>query len=154
MDSLKQWALCLIVGALAGTVVTALSPRGATSKTVRAVAGIFIVAVIGVPFTDMLEGSYSAEAFAAYDYDYGDADMSDFLLESFCESVKKELETAALQAEIPFEEIFIEADIDTENCIIIHNITVRVGSDFSDKSAELSDILSKSAGVYVTVIAE
>jgi len=154
MDSLKQWALCLIIGATAGTLVMALSPRGSTDKTVRAVVGIFIVAVIGAPFVNILKNSYTAEVFAAYDYaDNGD-DMSKFMLDSFCVTVKTEIENTASYIGIPLEKVQIEADIDAENCIIIHSISVEIKPHFLNKAAELSDILSKKTGAYVTVNAE
>lgn len=154
MDSLKQWALCLVIGAAAGTLVMVISPRGATNKTVRAVVGIFIVAVIGVPFADMIKSGCATEVFAAYDYSDGDADMSEFMLESFCESVKKEIQNSARNIGVPLCEVVVEADTDADSCIIIHKITVKIDSEFSDKVSELSDILSKTTGVFVTVIAE
>lgn len=154
MDSFKQWALCLVIGAAAGTLVMALSPRGSTDKTVRAVVGIFIVAVIGTPFADMFRSSYAAEVFAEYDYADSGGDMREFMLDSFCDSVKKELKKTSVELGIPFDEILTEADIDENNCIIIHKITVKIGSEFSDKSAELSAALSENTGVDVTVIAE
>lgn len=154
MDSFKQWALCLIVGAAAGTLVIALSPRGSMDKTVRAVIGIFVVAVISAPFADMLKNSGTAEVFAAYDYSDGIENMSGFMLESFCESVKNELKKSASAIGIPLKEIYIEADIDTNNCIIIHKISVEIEPEFADKAKELSSALSEIAGAYVTVIAE
>ena len=154
MDLLKQWAICLIAAAMAATLVMTLTPRGSTNKTVRAVVGIFIVAVIGTPFVDMLNSGYVSDAFAVSDYSVGGDDMRDFLLESFCESVKTELENTASQLGISLDEINIEAELDAENCIIIHKISVETDSEYSEKSSEISDILSEKTGVNVTVNAE
>lgn len=154
MNSFKQWAICLVIGAVAGTLVMVMSPRGSMDKTVRAIIGIFIVAVIGMPFADMLKSGYTAESFAVYDYNDVREDMRDFMLDSFCESVKKELETVSSGFGVPLDKIFIEADIDANNCINIHKITAEICSGFSDKAVELSKILSEYAGVNVTVIAE
>lgn len=154
MDSLKQWALCLIIGAAAGTLVMVLSPRGSMDKTVRAVVGIFIVAVISVPFADMLKSDYAAEAMAVYDYADDGEDMRKYMLDSFCESVKKELEKTASDIGVPLGEIYIEAEIDADNCIIIHKISVETDPGFSGKATELSAALSEKTGVHVTVIAE
>lgn len=154
MDSLKQWALCLIVGAMAGTLVVALSPRGSMDKTVRAVIGIFVVAIISAPFAHMLKSSSTADVFAVYDYIGADVNMSDFMLESFYKTVENELKKTSSAIGIPLKEIYIEADVDAENCIIIQKISVEIEPEFLDKSAELSSVLSENTGAYVAVIAE
>lgn len=156
MDALKQWALCLIVSAAAGTFVMAVSPRGATDKTVRAVIGIFVVAAICSPLKDLSENDLSVNAFADYAAEkHDEAELNGYMLDSFGRKVKKSVLSVAAKHGIKINDIYIDAYIDANNCIIIHEITVAPvqGNNeelYDDFSAELCAMF----GIAVTVNAE
>lgn len=155
MDALRQWALCLIIGAAAGTFVMAVSPRGAMDKTVRAVVGIFVVAAICSPLAGLLKTDFTADAFAEYEYALqNEEDMYDYMLEAYRTEVEKRILSAADEMGTEIREIFISADIDANNCIIIQEITVTLASDYSDRTADFSRFLSEKTGVNVSVNAE
>lgn len=156
MDALRQWALCLIIAAAAGTFVISVSPRGSMDKTVRAVVGIFVVAAICSPLADLIKSDFTVEAMADYEYeaDDGAEDLQEYMLSVCREAAEEKIISAAEESGVSVEEIFINADIDADNCIIIHGITVTVSAETSDKSAGFSAILEETLGVPVTVTTE
>lgn len=153
MDGLKQWALCLIISAAAVTLVTVISPSGSTDKTVRAVAGIFVVSAIFTPVADISFDFSSMSAMAEYDVEQSD-NLSDSVLEACKIAAENAILSAADKRGATVKEICINADIDTDSCIIIHGITVKVGAENTDKKSELSLAFANAAGVPVEVIAE
>lgn len=156
MDALRQWALCLIIAAAAGTFVMSVSPRGSMDKTVRAVVGIFVVAAICSPLAELIKSDLTVEAMADYEYeaDGGAEDLQEYMLDVCREAAENQIVSAAEESGISVEEIFINADIDADNCIIIHGITVAVSAETADKSSDFSAVLEEALGVPVTVITE
>ena len=53
MDAVRQWAICLIAAAAAGTFAAAVIPGGSMEKTVKAVAGIFVVVAVCSPLAEL-----------------------------------------------------------------------------------------------------
>lgn len=155
MDALRQWALCLIIGATAGTFVMAISPRGSMDKTVRAVVGIFVVAAICSPLAGLPKTDFTADAFADYEFtQQSEEEMYEYMLEAYRREVENRILSAADEQGNEISEIFISADIDADNCIIIQDITVTLASEHSADTAEFSAYLSQRLGVSVTVNAE
>lgn len=156
MDALRQWALCLIIGAAAGTFVMAISPRGSMDKTVRAVVGIFVVAAICSPLAGLADADFTLDAMADYEYEGQDSgeELQEYMLSVCRDAAEEQILSAAEDSGIRVDEIFINADIDANNCIIIHDITVTIGAEHSGKSAEFSKTLGENLGVTVTVNAE
>ena len=110
MDALRQWALCLIIAAVACTFVMALSPRGAMDKTIRAVAGIFVVAAICSPLADVFESGLAADAFSLFEYsDSGDEEMKEFILDSYRSEVEKRILEVANEKNVKVIKINISA---------------------------------------------
>ena len=155
MDVFRQWAVCLIVAAAAGTFVTAISPGRSVDKTVRAVVGIFVVAAICAPIQEIKNAGISELAFAEYDYpDSSDKEkeMYDYML-SVCKSAVED-ETIRLSDEYKTVIESIEADmyIDENNCIIIQNIQIGIQPCDDEIISSFSKKLSENLGVTVTVI--
>lgn len=150
MDGLKQWALCLIISAAAVTLVTVISPSGSSDKTVRAVAGIFVVSAIFTPIADMSLDFSTVSAAAEY---YGEADtqLSEALLEMYCAEVENAILSVAEKQGITVKEICIDADVNADGCIIIHSITVRVSLDDGAAVHGLSAAFADAVGVSVEV---
>ena len=152
MEVLRKWALCLIIGSVAGTFVMAISPRGSTDKTVRAVVGIFVVAVICSPLADLLNEDVSLNAFAGFEYtENEDTQASKYMLEMFCEETEKIISSVADEFDIDVEDIYINADIDADNCIIIREITVDIPAEYSSEKDGFTENLFQKTGVAVTV---
>lgn len=156
MDALRQWAICLIIGAAAGTFVMSVSPRGSMDKTVRAVVGIFVVAVICSPLADFKKTDFAFNTMTDYKYDERDSTekIHEYMLSVCREEMNKQILSAAEEHGLTVNEIFINADIDAENCMIIHDMMVEIGAEHSEKSNEFSEILSQKIGVPVKVATE
>lgn len=155
MDALKQWALCLIIGAAAGTFVMAVSPRGLMDKTVRAVVGIFVVAAMCSPLANLLKEDISTYAFAGFESaEYGSDDMNEYTLELFRNETEKIIISAAGEHGVNVKEIYINADIDTECCIIIHEIAIATEQTDEQKITSFSADISDELGMAITVNAE
>lgn len=152
MDGLRQWALCLIISAAAVAFVTIITPRGSTDKTVRAVAGIFVVSAIFTPLADM-SLDFSAVN-ATEDAVVQSNDLSDSVLDACRNAAEDAILSAAKEQKITVENIYTEAYIDTDNCIIIQSVTVDISADSAGKADELEAVFSNLLGVPVKVNAE
>ncbi len=154
MDAFRQWAVCVIIAAAAGTFVTAISPRGSMDKTVRAVVGIFIVATICAPLSQLKSTDISEYAFSVSDYpDNGKAEdnMYEHMISVCKKTVEDETLLLADEYKIKVESIKSEMNIDENNCIIIRDIQIDIQYDSQNKTSEFSEKLSEILGVSVAV---
>ena len=158
MDFLKDWALCLIAAAAAGTLVTVIVPRGSMDKTVRAVVGIFVVAVICSPLSDLNLTDEPIDVFAEYDGNdingHYTGDMKERIINIFRETVETQVKETA--SELGAEVLSVNADIsvDDEYCINIHKIDVYINRSQSADMAILSEKIGEKLGVTADVIAQ
>lgn len=153
MDLFRQWALSLVVSAAAVTIVTIITPRGATDKTVKAVASIFVISVIFTPFSDISINFPSVESNAEYSGKIN-GDLSEFAVDSCCEAVENALVETAEKLDVSVKEICINADINTDGCIIIQDVSVKISSAYAHNLNNISKAFGDAAGVSVSVIAE
>lgn len=147
----------MIAAAVAGTFAMIVSPRGSMDKTIRAVVGIFVVAAIFSPLTELKKdgnGFFEKEAFAFEEENKADEKLGDYLLTACKNAVNSEIEKAADELNIPDFQSEIDAYVDDENCIIIQNITIYIPAEHIDKAEKLSDRASERIGAPVTVNAE
>jgi len=152
MNELKQWSLCIIIGAIAGTFAMAVSPRGTMNKAVRAVTGIFIVASMCTPLMNLLETDNAISAFADSVYGEESADeMDGYIRETFQKEIEKHILSVAEIYNVKVKEIYINADINTDKCIIIHEVSVSADSPSDDILLKFSKRLSEEIGVNVAV---
>ncbi len=157
MDAFRQWAVCLIIAAAAGTFAMAVSPRGSMDKTIRAVVGIFVIAAVCSPLAEMKNAEFSVAAISDSENCYGNSNTSalrkqftDMCSDAVASSVK---ETAAGLG-ITVGSVEAEISVDSDNCIIIHNVLVKVTGCSDEKSEELLKNLQDELGVPVTVAAQ
>lgn len=152
LEVLRQWALSLIIASAAGTFAMVLLPRGSMDKTVRAVVGIFVVAVICSPLAQMKDINFSVQAFAEYELETENVEALRKQLISACRNaVENQITDTARELGIEVESVEAEMNIDAENCIIIHKITVNITAENGEKTKEFSEILQKKLGVPVQV---
>ena len=86
MDAFRQWILCIIFAAAAGTFACAVSPRGSTDKTVRAVVGIFVVSAICAPLSAFDFEEIILPVFAdSYNAETENEEIDDYIV-SVCKS--------------------------------------------------------------------
>lgn len=155
MDALRQWAMCLITAGVAGAFVMAISPRGSMDKTVRAVIGVFTVAVICISLTELELSYFSVESFAAFDDCEVNTDELNAQLIALCKkSVESQIKSAAKELGADIESVEAELSVDSDGCIIIHEISIKIANASSSDAVELSDNLEKKLGVAVTVNTE
>lgn len=152
MDGLKQWALTLIIGGLAGTFVVALSPNGAASKTLRTVIGIFIVLTVCTPLSGFADKDDFVSAFNG-NGGYGSFDEEESLKEylvSVCrDSAENEIRKTASELGIKAGNAEINLYIDEDCCIIIQEVLVRTEGG---ETEEFSALLEERLGVPVRII--
>lgn len=150
MEEFRQWAVCIIIAAAAGTIVTFISPRGAMNKTVSAVAGVFVVTAICTPLTEIKKA----------DFLLGDASFSESEeiysfeteknLTQLCRNAIADRVTELVN-EAGGEVTGIEAEIslDENGCIIIHEVLVEVAN--CDSTQMLAEMLFQKLGVHCEV---
>lgn len=158
MDVLKEWALCLIAAAAAGTLATVIVPRGSMDKTVRAVVGIFVVAVICLPLAEMKESDFFVEAFANSDGTSLDnayiEELNSQIINICRETVERQIKETATEQDVNVVSVEADISVDAENCIIIHKINVCVDKKNLLNTDLLSQKFSEKLGVPVDVNAE
>ena len=158
MDFIKNTVLCLIAAAAVGTVAMVLVPRGAMDKTLRAVIGIFVVAVVCSPLSELQNGNLTVNAFADFEESnfnksYSE-DMNSALINTFRTALDYSLNEIAAELKIEIASVDTDVSVDDEQCIIIHEITITVtGSELYDME-ELSRIISEKLGLPVDVSEE
>lgn len=155
MDAVRQWALCLIAAAAAGTFAAAVIPGGSMEKTVKAVAGIFVVAAVCSPLAELY--SQGLPAFALSDGQAEAAVDSRVFEESTLQACEQAVRDAVLAAaqESGAEVTAVNAELSYEyDGIIIHNVCVTVSASSADKADELSLSAARLLGFPVSVAAE
>lgn len=151
MDSIRQWALCLIFSAAAGTLVTVISPRGSMEKTLRAVVGIFIVAAICTPLTKLSADGLTLSAFAPAEDSAENEKLNEFILDGYKTASEKTILQVAEKRGIHVENIAAEMDINSDGCIIIHNIIAVIKEIPQKEKEEFARELSYALGAEVEV---
>lgn len=150
MDALRQWAVCIIVAAFAGAFVTVISPRGSMDKTVRAVAGVFVVAALCSPLAEIGNLNFS---FEEEDITYNEnsflPDAEEKLAEIYADAVADRVNEIAAETGTQTESVDAEVSVDENGCIIIHKISVGIPNP--DSAEKLEKKLSEKLGVPVTV---
>ncbi|MBQ2903757.1 MAG: hypothetical protein IJE48_05100 [Clostridia bacterium] len=154
MDALREWALCVIIAAVAGTVVCVLSPRGTADKAVRTVIGIFVVSTICVPLqnlsTDEISIPVFAESFGSED-DY--IETEEYMISVFKSEIENEIMLAAAQYGADIKSIGIDVSLNSE-CIIIHKIEIFIHEADERKEAGFFEAVQKRLGAPVTLTKE
>lgn len=155
-DTLKQWAVSLIICAIGGTVISLLSPRGSMEKTLRAVIGIFVVSAICTPLLKFGKTELRLPAFAADAAEICvEADNLLEQTEKACkETVGRVVSDVMASAKIDGYEVETNVDIDENYCIIIQSIYVTLDSENSGSAAGIKAELQKRLGVPVEIICE
>lgn len=130
MDALRQWALCLIAAAAAGTFVCAVTPRGAVDKAMRTVAGLFVVAAVCAPITKLESNSFGIPAFAdsAVVSDCGET-LKEQMLESCRKAIENQILSLSKKYSLTVCNVKLDAYIDEYNSIIIRDIHLEINSE-------------------------
>lgn len=158
MEFLKNPVLCLIAAAAAGTLATVIVPRGSMDKTLRAVVGIFVVAVICSPIAEISEVMKTEDVFAESTESLSDEsyaeDMQEQMLDIFTSEVDSSVREIASELNINVVSVNTEMSVDENYCINIHKIAVTVSGCETSEKEYLSVKISENLGVYAEIIAE
>lgn len=154
MDVLRQWALCVMIAAAAGTLVCLISPRGATDKAVRTVVGIFVVSTICMPLTELDIKEITLPAFAeSYENRESFHDSDELIIFAFRSETEKAIKSVASQCGVEISSVSVDVSMG-DSCIIIHDMQVCIqNADASDLSYFLESAEEK-LGVPVTITQE
>lgn len=150
MDALKQWIISLVFSAAAGTLISVISPKGSNDKTVKTVVGIFIIAAVCVPLSEIEASDFSVPAFVQ-DEIIADNSMNDFTVEMLETELFNKASEVASEFGCSIKDVEIQAEYDDENCIIIHEMTVYFINPENEKVTEIAAKIENELGVPVTV---
>ena len=151
MDMLKQWLISLIFAALAGTLISVVSPKGSSEKTLKTVVGIFIISAICAPLTELEPMDFSLPAFAQNSFVQGEEDMNDYLTMVLETEVCNRLSECAERLNMKIDGVVIEAELDENRCIIIHNILIKIQDCEYESAQKAAGALSEELGMPVTL---
>lgn len=155
MDALKQWALCLILASVAGTFAVIISPRGSSDKTIKIVAGIFVVSAICSPLSEIIKLDSLETMLTISDYSGENSEqLREFLIDSFCSELEMKINSVLAEYNVVGAEIYINADIDADNCIIIRDVSVEIDGSLIDEKEEIGKRLKDFTGMDIAVISK
>lgn len=152
MDVFRQWALCLIIAAAAGTFVCAVSPRGTAEKTVRTVAGIFVVATVCAPLTQLEKTDFDIPVFAdSYLVSDSGEYLKEHMVDSIKKSVEKQLAEIADKHSVTVSDVNVNAYLDEYDSIIIQEIQLRISPETPDSVLQFQSEAQKALGIPITI---
>lgn len=151
MDAFREWALCLIISAVAGGVVCAVSPRGATDKTVRTVIGIFIVVTVCTPLARLAKADFEYTFAASYNGEDSGEKLNELILENCKTAVENALKPVAEKYSISIVRVELNVFVDDNNRINIHNIHLEVSEEDSGNISLFQMEAEKISGVPVKI---
>lgn len=155
MDAFRQWTLCIIFAAAAGTFACAVSARGSTDKTLRAVVGIFIVSAICSPLSEIDIKEITLPAFAdSCNIEGESGELDEYILSACKSAVESEIMLSASECGIEVESVLIDAEVDEDECIIIHDIQIKIQNGATDYRSDFSRSVEEKLGVPVTLTAD
>ncbi len=152
MDAFRQWALCLIISAAAGTFVCAVSPRGSVEKAVRTVAGIFVVAAVCTPLTKLEKNAFDIPAFVEFAAvpDYGES-LEEHMTDSLKKSISKQIVDVAEKYSVAICDVFVNAYLDEYNSIIIQDIQIEINSELPGCVLQFQSEAEDVLGVPISI---
>lgn len=152
MDMLKQWLISLIFAALAGTLISVVSPKGSTEKTLKTVVGIFIIAAICSPLTEIEAADFSLPVFANNSLVQSEEDMNDYITQALEAEVCTRLSECAEKLNIEIDDVVIKVERDDDGCIIIHDVLIKIRNFEYQSAQKAAEALSEELGMPVTLI--
>jgi hypothetical protein len=93
-EAIQGWAVCLVLAALAGTIVHMLSPSGNMEKILKTVVGVFFLAAVITPFANGeidLSGFFNSESIAASGQEDVQAGLENALAQQTAEVLKRQI---------------------------------------------------------------
>ena len=150
MDMLKQWIISLIFACAAGTLVSVISPKGSTEKTLRTIVGIFVIAAVCAPLSEMRTENLTFPVLAHEFSDFSESGMDDYVLKAVENEICRKILEITEKKELPSGEITVKAE-NNDGCIIIHEILIKLQNDGSEAGQKTAELLSKELGIPVTL---
>lgn len=151
MDMLRQWLISLVFAALAGTLISVISPKGSTEKTLKTVVGIFIIAAICSPLSELESADFSLPVFAQNNSVQIEEDMSDYFAQALEKEVGGRLSECAESLNIEIDDVVIKAETDENSCIIIHEVLIIIQNYEYESAQKAAEALSEELGMPVTL---
>lgn len=150
MDMIKQWIISLIFACAAGTLISVISPKGSSEKTLRTVVGIFVVAAICAPLSKLDADNFSIPAFAYEDSVAYESEMNGYFANAIEAEIERHILKIVEEKNLSIGELTVEAE-NNNGCIIIHKILVKIQDNEFDAAKEAAEILSGELGIPVTL---
>lgn len=152
MEALKQWAVCLMISGIAGSLISFISPRGTMEKTLRAVIGIFVVSAVCSPIAEITQNGNFVPAFLNESVaEISDNGLEEHMLEACRNAVGNIISQEASEYGISDYSVDAEMYMDDGRCIIIQSVCITIPKESSVSLQEFSSVLEKRLGIPVTV---
>lgn len=150
MDMIKQWIISLIFACAAGTLVSVISPKGSGEKTLRTVVGIFVIAAICAPLSELDADDFTIPAFA-YEYsEYNEYGMNEYLTQALEEEISRRISEIVEKNNLSIGDVTVKAE-NNNDCIIIHNLLIKAQNNEYESAQNAAEILSDELGIPVTL---
>lgn len=151
MNEFRQWVLCLIITAAAGTFVCAVSPRGTTEKAVRTVAGIFVVVTMCTPLSQLNKTELVKNVFLdSYVISDNSEALKEQMLEQCKKSIEEQLAPIARKYSVTVCQVTMDAYFDEYGSIIIQRIHLDITSENPDSAVLFISEAQAALGVPLT----
>lgn len=151
MDMLKQWLISLAFAAMAGTLISVISPKSSVEKTLKTVVGIFIISAICSPLTELESADFSLPVFAESNLVQPEEGINDYLAKALEAEVCSRLSECAKRLNVEIDGVVIEAETDEDGCIIIHKVVIKIQNYEYQSAQKAADALSEELGMPVTL---
>lgn len=147
---LKQWLVSLVFACIAGAAVSAVSPKGNSEKTLKTIVGIFIIAAICAPLSELKNKDFSVAAFSPAFEELNENDMDEYALKSLENEIESRVSEIIQKHRLNVGEIKIKAE-NIDGCIIIHDIIINMQKDGYKSAQYAARIISDELGIPVTL---
>lgn len=158
METIKAWAVCLVICTIAGVIVHTLSPKDSNHKAVQTMICVFLLCALLSPFftgkgvrlnLPELDTGNVSERLQTIE------NNMNILLERQAKQRIEQAVTAALQAEaVDSGQIDVDTDILEDGRILINEIRLTVPAEFAAKKGALQAYITQQTGCPVTVVTE
>ncbi len=147
---LKQWLISLVFACVAGALVSIISPQGNAEKTLKTVVGIFIIAAICAPLSELDNNGLSLPAFSPENYEQDENDLNDYVVKSFESEIEKRISEIIREHNLSVDEIKVKAESGND-CIIIRDVVINIQNDEYETAEYAARIINDELGIPVTL---
>ena len=161
MDGIRLWAFSICSAAVVGTIVYMIFPKGKLEKIFRFTVTLFFLCSLFSPLIVRTTGfSLNFDFLEPEEHQVPENQELDYTLEeqiehAFRQNLTQLIEKSLQEIEIKADKILLDIHIESDNSIIIDQITIYLPSDpGTQKRGEITERLSEQFGTVIVVNCE